>query len=133
MFNRNGIDVGIVVADMAVSLQFYRDFLGLPVVGEVNTSLIGKGRMVQLRLGESLIKLVQMEQQPMMKSPNGIPTAYGFRYITLLVEDINLIMAQADQGGFIIAMPIRLLGNGAKIGMVEDPDGNIVELVEERL
>ena len=55
MFTRNGIDVGIIVSDNEASLQFYRDYLGLPVVNEVTTSLIGKGQMVQLQLGESLI------------------------------------------------------------------------------
>ena len=72
-----------------------------------------------------------MEQLPTVQSPNGITTAFGFRYVTLLVADISVMITQANQGGFKIAMPIQLLGNGAKIGMVEDPDGNIIEFVEE--
>ena len=52
---RRAIDVGILVVDLSRSLAFYRDLLGLPVVGETVTSLIGPGRMVQLRYGEALI------------------------------------------------------------------------------
>ena len=131
MFTRKGIDAGIVVTDIDASLRFYRDFLGLPVVGEAATSLIGKGRMVQLRLGESLIKLVQMDHAPKSNNPKGITSSTGIRYITFLVADIHTMMAKAVQGEFKIAMPIQLLGNGAKIGMVEDPDGNIIEFVAE--
>ena len=29
------------------------------------------------------------------------------------------------------AMPITTLGHGAKIAMVEDPDGNVIEFVQE--
>ena len=65
MSARIAIDVGIVVVDIARSLSFYRDRIGLPVVAEVQTTLIGKGRMVQLKYGESLIKLVQLNEAPL--------------------------------------------------------------------
>ena len=61
---RIAVDVGVIVTDMERSLGFYRDLLALPVVAEVTTSLIGKGRMVQLRHGASLIKLVEMDAAP---------------------------------------------------------------------
>ncbi|NEZ56392.1 hypothetical protein DXZ20_12050 [Leptolyngbyaceae cyanobacterium CCMR0081] len=61
---RIGVDIGIVVAKLERSLSFYRDLLGMLVVAEVTTSLIGKGRMVQLQHGESLIKLVELHPPP---------------------------------------------------------------------
>ena len=69
---RIAIDVGIVVADMARSLGFYRDLLGLPVVAEVETSLIGKGRMTQVTHGDSLIKLVELDEAPSRQGLTGI-------------------------------------------------------------
>ena len=77
------IDIGIVVTDMERSLSFYRDLLGLPVIAEITTALIGKGRMVQLKHGESLIKLVQLDTSPTEQSSKGISQALGYRYITL--------------------------------------------------
>ena len=128
---RIAIDVGVVVADMEQSLAFYRDLLGLPVVAEVTTSLIGKGRMVQLKHGASLIKLVQMEEPPSQQSPAGLTSAFGHRYITLMVTDLDAVMAKIEQGAVPIALPLTELGNGARIVMVEDPEGNIVEFVQE--
>ena len=128
---RIAVDVGVVVEDMERSLGFYHDLLGLPVVAEVTTSLIGKGQMVQLKHGASLIKLVQMEEAPSGGTPTGIATTFGYRYITLLVDDIDAIMTKIEQGAAPIALPLTELGNGAQIVMVEDPDGNIVEFVQE--
>ena len=128
---RIAIDVGIIVTDMAQSLTFYRDLIGLAVIAEVTTSLIGKGQMVQLQHGTSLIKLVALEQTPAAQSLTGIPTTIGYRYITLLVTDINKIMTKLAQNNVNITIPITELGNGTMIAMVEDPDGNIVEFVQE--
>ena len=128
---RIAVDAGVVVTDMEQSLGFYRDLLGLPVVAEVTTSLIGKGRMVQLKHGASLIKLVQMDEAPSQRTPTGIPTVFGYRDITLMVTDLDAIIAKIEQGDVPIALPVTELGNGARIVMVEDPDGNIVEFVQE--
>ena len=128
---RIAVDVGVIVADMEQALGFYRDLLGLPVVAEVTTSLIGKGQMVQLAHGASLIKLVQMEEAPPGGTPTGITTTFGYRYITLMVTDIEAIMTKIEQAEVPIALPLTELGNGAKIVMVEDPEGNIVEFVQE--
>lgn len=52
--SRIAIDAGVIVSDMETSLGFYRDIIGLQVIHELTTSLIGKGRMVQLEHGASL-------------------------------------------------------------------------------
>ncbi len=128
---RIAVDVGIMVSDMDQSLAFYRGVLGLTVVADIRTSLIGKGRMVQLQHGASLIKLVQMDESIQSETQTGITTTLGFRYITLMVDDIEAIVATLDAAGAPIALPLTELGNGAKILMVEDPAGNIVEFVQE--
>ena len=131
MAARVAIDVGIVVADLERSLRFYRDLIGLAVVAEITTSLIGKGRMVQLRHGESLIKLLEMDEAPTSRSPKGIATVFGYRYVTLLVSDLEAIATKLERAGVAIAIPVTQLSNGTEIAMFEDPDGNIVEFVHE--
>ncbi|MEM8485355.1 MAG: VOC family protein [Bacteroidota bacterium] len=128
---RVAVDAGVIVADINASLIFYRDLLGLPVVADITTSLIGKGRMVQLKHGASLIKLVQMEAMPEATTATGITTTVGYRYITLMVEDMATIVAKTEAAGTPVFLPLTTLGNGAQIYMVEDPEGNIVEFVEE--
>jgi len=128
---RIAVDVGVVVSEMEKSLAFYRDLIGLPFVTELNTKLIGVGRMVQLKHGESIIKLVEMEKKPSIESPGGISSAFGYRYITLMIPDMDTIVAKTAKGNVPIKIPVTELGNGAKIFMVEDPDGNVVEFVQE--
>ena len=130
---RIAIDVGIIVSDMEQSLVFYRDLLDLAVIAEVNTSLIGKGRMVQLQHGSSLIKLVMMEEQPTKVGEVGIAKHIGYRYMTLMVADLDRYLDKIIQAKIPVSLPLTELGNGARILMVEDPDGNIVEFVEEPL
>ena len=128
---RIAIDVGVVVADLDRSLHFYRDLLDLSVIAELTTSLIGTGRMVQLQHGQSLIKLVELNERPLEQSPIGIPTTLGYRYITLLVADLTAIMTKMAQAHVTITLPVTQLQHGTTIAMVSDPDGNIVEFVQE--
>lgn len=128
---RIAVDAGILVTDMEQALTFYRDLLELAVIAEISTSLIGKGRMVQLQHGASLIKLVEMEQAPSQTSPSGLSSAFGYRYITLMITDMEAVIQKIEQANVPIALPLTPLGNGARIIMVEDPDGNIVEFVQE--
>ncbi len=128
---RIAIDIGIVVANMERSLGFYRDLLHLPVVAQVTTSLIGKGRMVQLKHGESLIKLVELDQGPCAQKSTGIATTLGYRYITLLMPDLDAVMTRIRQNAIAIIQPVTQFSNGIRIAMVADPDGNIVEFVQE--
>ncbi len=130
---RIAVDAGVIVADMDAMLVFYRDLLGLPVVADITTSLIGKGRMVQLKHGASLIKLVQMEAVPEAATATGITTMFGYRYITLMIEDMASIVAKTEAAGTPVFLPLTTLGNGAQIYMVEDPEGNIVEFVQEAM
>ena len=128
---RIALDVGIVVSDMDKSLAFYGDLIGLPVIVEVRTSLIGAGTMVQLRHGASLVKLLQLDEAPLARTEKGISTTFGHRYVTFMVSDISPYEQKVKEAGTPITMPLTELGNGAKIMMVEDPDGNIIEFVQE--
>ena len=87
--------------------------------------------MVQLKHGTSLIKLVELKTTPSAKTETGINTAMGYRYITLMVTEIDPIAEKLAQNHVPVALPLTTLGNGAKILMVEDPEGNIVEFVQE--
>ena len=116
---RIALDVGIVVSDMDTSLQFYHGVLGLPIVAEVRTSLIGAGTMVQLQHGASLIKLLHMDTPPEAHHVKGITTVYGHRYVTLMVEDIDPLATKIDETEISVVMPLTKLGNGAYIMMVE--------------
>ncbi|MEL6247170.1 MAG: VOC family protein [Cyanobacteria bacterium J06627_15] len=128
---RMAIDVGIVVTDLERALSFYRDRVGLVVVAELSTSLIGKGRMVQLQHGTSRIKLIELAAAPLVAVPSDIAAALGYRYITLLIADVVGMIAKLTASGVTVVIPVTQLDNGAMIAMVKDPDGNVVEFVQE--
>jgi catechol 2,3-dioxygenase-like lactoylglutathione lyase family enzyme len=126
-----GVDVGIVVSDGPKSVAFYRDVLGLSYAGE-NAMPVGGGTMYRLMAGESMIKLVQPEPVPDAATPRGaIDAARGFRYITFSVDDIDAGVARCRDAGAPVLTESTVMP-GVRIALIEDPDGNIVELLEMR-
>ncbi len=125
---KDSIDLGIVVRDAEASLHFYRDILGLDDQGEMP---MPGGTMHRLLCGTSLIKLVSLSRAPAASSPpGGIGGATGYRYWTLSVSNLEEATAQAEEAGRKIVISPREIRPGIKISMIEDPDGNWVELLE---
>lgn len=126
---KDSIDLGIVVVDAEKSLAFYRDLLGLPSLGEM--PMPGGSTMYMLTAGSSLVKLVHPRKEPKSAAaPGGIPGAYGFRYFTITVSNIAEIVAEVGAAGHKVVMPVTELAPGITIAIVEDPDGNWVEFLQ---
>lgn len=126
--SKPAIDLGIVARDGQAMLTFYRDVLGF--VEEPSTPFHAGGVMYRLWCGESLIKIVVPEQMPEHRAQAGpIEAASGLRYWTMRVSNLAAIMAQCEQAGANIVVPITEVRAGVTIGMVQDPDGNWVEFV----
>lgn len=127
-FTKGSVDVGIVVRDVEAALAFYRDALGLEPDGD--TELPGL-HMWRLRCGTSVIKLVQPARMPEASNPpGGIGGATGLRYLTFFVGDVSAGEATMRERGYQVVVPRTEIRPGVSICMVEDPDGNWVELVE---
>ena len=125
---KDSIDLGIVVRDAEASLRFYRDILGLEDQGEMP---MPGGAMHRLLCGSSLIKLVSLSRQPEAgAAPGGIAGATGYRYWTISVSNLDEVTARAGEAGHKIAVSPREIRPGIKISMIEDPDGNWVELLQ---
>lgn len=125
---KDSIDLGIVVRDAEASLHFYRDILGLEDQGE--TPMPG-GAMHRLLCGTSLIKLVSLSRSPAASAPpGGIAGATGYRYWTISVSNLDEVTARAEEAGRNVPVSPREIRPGIKISMIEDPDGNWVELLQ---
>ena len=128
---KQAIDLGIVIRDSEASLKFYRDTLGFEHVADIPMPLGGGGTMHRLNCGDTLVKLVHFDKTPDASNPpGGIAKASGYRYFTMIVSNLAEIMATCEQAGYKIAVPVREARPGVTIGMVEDPDGNWVEFVQ---
>jgi len=125
---KDSIDLGIVVRDAEASLQFYRDTLGLADQGEMP---MPGGTMHRLLGGTSLIKLVSLSRAPAASAPpGGIAGATGYRYWTISVSNLDEVTARAEEAGRKVVISPREIRPGIKISMIEDPDGNWVELLQ---
>ncbi len=126
---KDSIDLGIVTRDAEAALKFYRDTLGLELVGEM--PMPGTGTMYRLMCGTSLIKVVALEKEPKGGSaaPGGIRGATGYRYWTMSVSNLAEMLEACTAGGYKVVVPETEIRAGVTIGMVEDPDGNWVEFL----
>jgi catechol 2,3-dioxygenase-like lactoylglutathione lyase family enzyme len=126
---KDSIDLGIVVKDVDAALGFYRDVLGLEPAGEM--PMPGGGTMHRLACGTSTIKLISPAKEPPAQAPpGGIGGAYGYRYWTISVSNIDEITAACAAAGAPVIVPVRELRPGIIIAIVADPDGNWVEFLQ---
>ena len=62
--------------------------------------------------------------------PGGIGGATGYRYWTLSVSNLDEATTEAEEAGRKVVISPREIRPGIKISMIEDPDGNWVELLQ---
>ncbi|MEX0645735.1 MAG: VOC family protein [Parvularculaceae bacterium] len=116
------------VADLARSIEFYRDILGCTV--EREQKAIG---LTQLRAGRSLIDLVPIDGP--LGSMGGAPPgaeARNMDHFALSIAPFDEAAIRAWLGGHGIEAPeagqrYGAEGEGPSI-YIRDPDGNVVEL-----
>jgi catechol 2,3-dioxygenase-like lactoylglutathione lyase family enzyme len=129
---KSAVDLGVVVRDGERSLSFYCGLLGFEHVGDMPMPIGGGGTMHRVQCGDSLLKLICFDSTPSAAAGGGIPGALGYRYVTMIVSNLDEVMqacAEAE-AEVAVAVPISQIREGVRIGIVEDPDGNWVEFVE---
>lgn len=127
---KSAIDLGIVIGDSERSLAFYRDLLGFDHVTDLRMPIGGGSTMHRLSCGDTVIKLLKLDTNPETTSGGGLDAAIGIRYFTMVVSNLEEMMAACEAAGVPIAIPITEARPGVTIGIVADPDGNMVEFVQ---
>jgi len=126
--SKDSIDIGIVVRDIDAALKFYRDTLGLEYAAEMPA---GGGRMHRLMCGTTVVKLVIHDTLPEKSDNSGGPQgASGIRYWTISVKDLQAMTDKCRDAGYKVAVEPRDVRPGVRISMIEDPEGNWVEFLE---
>jgi catechol 2,3-dioxygenase-like lactoylglutathione lyase family enzyme len=121
-----GVEIGIVTTKPDPMLAFYGEFLGLEAQGELQFE---GGRMRRFGAGQSVVKVVTFDEAPAAANPaSPAQAASGFRYLTLVVEDLRAVLAAAESAGHRVTAPITEFQPGIGYFFLEDPDGNVVEL-----
>ncbi len=126
---KDSIDIGLVTGNIEAMTAFYRDTLGLQV--EAVLDMPGGMTMTRLICGTTIIKLVTLPSTPDAQNPpGGIMGATGMRYFTISVDNLTAAVEECSAAGCNVPVPIRESRPGVNIAMVEDPDGNWVELLQ---
>jgi catechol 2,3-dioxygenase-like lactoylglutathione lyase family enzyme len=145
-----GIDhTAIVVGNTATSLHFYRDVLGLEVVGESENYGLEQERLNNVFGARLRITTLRAPRGPgiefleYLTPRDGRPTPSDTRandlihwQTTLVSHDVGAVAQQVRASAFswispkVIAMPENQLGF-AKGVLVRDPDGHVMQLVEK--
>ena len=123
------LDAGLVSANAEPLLAFYQAIAGmelLPALTLPNVGIIHK-----LACGESILRVMVPEKAPAADATESFSAQAGIRYLTLEVTDIAAsVEAVRAHGGSVTLAPFELRP-GRQVAQVADPDGNMVELVQE--
>jgi len=124
---KKSIELGIITTNPEAMLEFYRDTLGLTYE---RTWEMPTGTMYRLICGDCIIKLVTPNDPPPAKAqPGGVRGSTGYRYWTIFVTDLTQALDSIRDAGYAVVVPETEIAPGVKMGFVEDPDGNWLELV----
>lgn len=126
---QNRVEVGMTVADIDMSLAFYRDTLGFTEAAQI--PLEWGGVLHVLQLGEAVVKLAANDDVPVSGNPPGGATGgTGLRWITFWITDVAAAVAACAAAGRPIPVELNTSYPGIAFAFVEDPDGTWIELVQ---
>lgn len=137
------IEVGLPVIDMDRMHDFYCRVLSFEEVRRAEippelTQALTAGADGYLNVwirsphGE-IIKLVRPPKAPVRSAPAAaLSERTGFGYLTFYCQDIEQVLAAAEANGATVRSDRGLLDGriGVKLVFFEDPEGNVIELVE---
>ncbi len=133
--------VGISVTDIARSITFYRDMLGLeklceifPFGGEQFSEIMDipgvQGRMCMIGKGTLQLELFEFANSA-AKDPEYPVSDRGYSHFGVEVEDIAATYERLSAAGVRIHCPvIEFMGGGMKAAYCRDPDGNVFEIMQ---
>jgi catechol 2,3-dioxygenase-like lactoylglutathione lyase family enzyme len=133
--------VGISVANIERALGFYRDLLGMQIVGQSNFSdeqysrILGLkgavGRVVLLGLADMQIELFEFAQPvPTPGNPRRPVCDHGITHICIEVGDIESEYQRLKVAGVEFHCPPLEFFGTVKATYGRDPDGNVLELTQ---
>ena len=136
------LELGLCVADLDRSLGFYRDLLGFSFVSRIEmpehdataSGFAESGYTVvrlQLPTGER-IKLFSPTKPPHAPATGHRPLSQvGYAYLTFIVADLSHVLASLHKANRPVRPPgLYPLRKGVTVALVEDPDANVLELVQ---
>lgn len=134
----------ISTGDMDRALEFYCGLLGFeklfentwPVGSEAADAITGlkdsSARMAMLKIGDAHIELFQFSSPTPKPGDQHRPVSdHGITHICVTVTDIEAEYERLKAAGMVFHCPPRASGPGSLCTYGRDPDGNVVELLQQ--
>lgn len=131
---------GVTVSDLEVALDFYRDRLGLEVTDTISFDDAAFGTFVDvdgadvdiafLDAGGAAIELIDYNAPSGDDATDVANNDVGAAHVCLEVDDAAAVY-ESFRPAVEFVSPPQTLENGATVAYMCDPDGNIVEILEE--
>lgn len=134
--------IGLTVSDVTRSLEFYRDFLGMKVIMDLDITddrmarVIGvpdaKCRIVHLQLGDGVLELFHY-YQPAGENVASMMRLYdqGLSHIGFEVNDIHKHLKEIqERGGKLLGEPVEFRP-GVWVAYFRGPDGEVCEIRQQ--
>ena len=123
-------EVGLVSADGTL-VDFLAEVFELEVLPAMSA---GPGTLHRLQLpGDAVLKVMVPKEAPAAGGGSGPMFAVtGIRYLTLYVDDLDGVVARATARNGQVQHGPAQLAPGVRIAVLQDPDGNAIEVVEKK-
>ncbi|MUW13819.1 VOC family protein [Halorubrum sp. CBA1125] len=131
---------GVTVSDLERSVEFYTDLLGLTVDDQFTLGseefnhIVGlEGQTADIAFldgGTCQIELLDYHEQGENRNEGGEGNDIGVAHVNLAVDDIEAWYDELSGDVEFFSEP-QTLEDGASVVSMYDPDGNVVELIEE--
>ncbi len=124
------IDVGLVSAHEAL-VAFYVDALGCE---RLEPRVFPFATVHRLACGPVTLKVMVPTDAP-VAGPAVDPfwAAAGLRYLTVWVDDLAAVVARWTAHGGRVTMAPTEIRPGVSTAMLADPDGNVVEMMQQTI
>jgi hypothetical protein len=120
------IEVGLVSGDRALVDYLVEVF----ELDELPPSEQRVGTLYRLQAPGAVIKVMVPKQPPAERDHEPFTAVEGLRYLTMFVTDLDAIIERSTtRGGAVTLGPIEL-GPGARLAIIQDPDGGTIEVVQ---
>ena len=123
--------ITLAVSDLAKSLAFYRDGLGLPTQGIIGTEF-EDGAVVFFNMNDDLI--LALYPRAALAKDAGIPVSppspseFSIGHIVGSRQEVDAIMQRANEAGARVTDPAHDRFWGVYSGYFQDPDGHLWEI-----
>lgn len=124
----NGFQTALFVRDMGSALDFYQHTLGLESAGKDDDYTFGP--LHTLKCGNGDLLLIEAKGKP-PAGPSWIHAQLGFRYVVIPVTNLSELCQKLEEKEVKFTIHETQITPEVRIAMVEDPEGNNIQFMEQ--